>query len=452
MRTKTVLFLIIFVYGTLFFSPNSSSKENIPRTFVNLVTADDKGKQKSLDYIRKNWEPSFTIMMLEVIYLTRGPAITAEYLKLMEEKTGKNFGYNIDAWYEWIWNRESIDHEEYADFKSLLYSIIDPKFAAYFNSNYKSKIRLDEVRWGGVVQDGIPPLRNPNMISAPEAKYLEDNNIVFGLEVNGDARAYPKRIMAWHEMFVDNVGGIPVAGVYCTLCGSMILYKTEVNGINHEIGTSGFLYRSNKLMYDKKTQSLWNTLWGRPVIGQLADEDIQLERMSIVTTTWGEWEKRHKDTKVLSLDTGHRRDYREGAAYNQYFATDELMFTVPKLDKRLKNKDEVLGLIFVEHADIPFAVSSAYLSENHIYQNKIGDREFVVFTDNSGASRVYESKGQKFTGWDNLYSIMDSKNTKWALSESKIESSDGETLYRLPAHRAFWFGWYSAYPNTKLIY
>ena len=452
MKTKTVLFLIIFVCCTLFFSHNSYSKENIPQTFVNLVTADDKGKQKSLNYIRKNWEPSFTIMMLEVIYLTRGPAITAEYLKLMEEKTGKNFGYNIDAWYEWIWNQENIDHEEYADFKSLLYSIIDPKFAAYFNSNYKSKIRLDEVRWGGIVQDGIPPLRNPNMIYAHEAKYLKDSNIVFGLEVNGDARAYPKRIMAWHEMFVDDVGGIPVAGVYCTLCGSMILYKTEVNGVNHEIGTSGFLYRSNKLMYDKKTQSLWNTLWGRPVIGKLADEDIELERMSIVTTTWGEWKKRHPGTKVLSLDTGHRRDYREGAAYNQYFATDELMFTVPKLDKRLKNKDDVLGLIFVEYADMPFAVSSAYLSGNPIYQNKIGEKEFVVFTDKSGASRVYESKGKKFTGWDKLYSVKDSKDTKWILSESKIESSDGETLYRLPAHRAFWFGWYSAYPNTKLIF
>jgi hypothetical protein len=452
MRNKTVLFLIIFVYCTLLFSHNSYSKPNIPQTFVNLVIADDNGKQKSLDYIRKNWEPSFTIMMLEVIYLTRGPAITAEYLKLMEEKTGKNFGYNIDAWYEWIWNQENIDHEDYADFKSLLYSIIDPKFAAYFNSNYKSKIRLDEVRWGGVVQDGIPPLRNPKMISAPEAKYLEDSNIVFGIEVNGDARAYPKRILAWHEMFVDDVGGIPVAGVYCTLCGSMILYKTEVNGFNHKIGTSGFLYRSNKLIYDKNTQSLWNTLWGRPVIGQLANKDIQLEKMSIVTTTWGEWKKRHPGTKVLSLDTGHRRDYREGAAYNQYFATDKLMFTVPKLDKRLKNKDEVLGLIFVENADKPFAVSSAYLSVNPIYQNKIGDKGFVVFTDKSGASRVYESKGKKFTGWDKLYSVKDSKDTKWTLSESKIESSDGETLYRLPAHRAFWFGWYSAYPNTKLIF
>ncbi len=452
MKTKTILFSIIFLCCITFFSHNSLAEKNIPQTFVNLVTADDRGKQESLDYIRKNWEPSFTIMMLEVIYLTRGPAFTGEYLKLMEEKTGNKFGYNIDAWYEWIWNQDSIEHKQYADFKSLLYSNIDPKFAAYFNSNYKSKIRLDEVRWGGVVQDGIPPLRNPVMITAPEAKYLDDSNIVFGLEVNGDARAYPKRIMAWHEMFVDDVGGIPVAGVYCTLCGSMILYKTEVNGVNHEIGTSGFLYRSNKLMYDKKTQSLWNTLWGRPVIGKLADKDIELERKSIVTTTWGEWKKRHPDTKVLSLKTGHARDYSEGAAYRQYFATDELMFTVPKLDKRLKNKDEVLGLIFAEHADMPFAVSSSYLSKKPIYQNSIGNKDFVVFTDQSGASRVYESKGRQFTDWDKLYSVKDSSNTSWKLSESRIESSDGEVLYRLPAHSAFWFGWYSAYPNTKLIF
>ncbi len=452
MKTKTLIFSIIIFSFTVFFTQSSYSGENIPQTFVNLVTADDKEKQKSLEYIRKNWEPSFTIMMLEVIYLTRGPAFAGEYLKLMEEKTGKDFGYNIDAWYEWVWNQDSIDHKQYADFKSLLYSLIDPKFAAYFNSNYTSKIRLDEVRWGGVVQDGIPPLRSPNMISAPEAKYLEDSNIVFGLEVNGDARAYPKRIMAWHEMFVDNVGGIPVAGVYCTLCGSMILYKTEVNGVNHEIGTSGFLYRSNKLMYDKKTQSLWNTLWGRPVIGELADKDIELEKMSIVTTTWGEWKKRHPGTKVLSLNTGHRRDYGEGVAYNQYFATDDLMFTVPKLDKRLKNKDEVLGLVFVEHSDMPLAVSSTYLSKNPVYQSSIGEKEFVVFTDKSGASRVYESKGKKFTDWDRLYSVKDSSNTKWTLSESKIVSTDGETLYRLPAHRAFWFGWYSAYPQTKLVF
>lgn len=289
------------------------------------------------------------------------------------------------------------------------------------------------------------------MILAKEAKYLGNEDIVFGIEVNGDVRAYPKRIMAWHEMFVDKVGETPVAGVYCTLCGSMILYKTDHNNVNHALGTSGFLYQSNKLMYDKKTPSLWNTLWGRPVVGELADKDIELERMSGVTTTWREWKKRHPGTKVLSLDTGHKRDYSEGAAYREYFATDELMFNVPKLDKRLKNKDEVLGLVFSQYPDKPIAISIDYLSKNQIYHNNIRDLEFVVLTDKSGAARVCEAKGVKFQSWDQDSSATDVNGNKWALSESKLESSDGRVLYRLPAHRAFWFGWYSAYSNTDLI-
>ena len=148
---------------------------------------------------------------------------------------------------------------------------------------------------------------------------------------NGDVRAYPKRILAWHELFTDEVGRVPVAGVYCTLCGTVILFETEHDGVRHELGTSGFLYRSNKLMYDRATQSLWSTFGGRPVIGPLAMEDIRLEVRSVVTTTWGEWRRRHPTTKVLSLNTGHRRDYSEGAAYREYFSTDELMFNVPKL-------------------------------------------------------------------------------------------------------------------------
>ena len=147
--------------------------------------------------------------------------------------------------------REPREHPRYADFKAALYGLIDPKFRGYFSSQRTSMIRLDEVRWGGVVQDGIPPLRGPEMISAKEATYLDDDNVIFGLEVEGDVRAYPKRILAWHEMFVDTVGGVPVAGVYCTLCGTMILYETMHDGVAHELGTSGFLYRSNKLMYDQ---------------------------------------------------------------------------------------------------------------------------------------------------------------------------------------------------------
>ena len=115
----------------------------------------------------------------------------------------------------------------------------------------------------------------------------------------------------------------------------MVLYETRHKGVSHALGTSGFLYRSNKLMYDRETSSLWSTLHGTPVIGPLVGKGISLKRRSVVTTTWSEWKKRHPQTTVLSLDTGHRRDYGEGVAYQDYFSTDEVMFSVPQLDLSL---------------------------------------------------------------------------------------------------------------------
>ena len=390
-------------------------------------------------------------MALETVHLTRDPGMAAQLIGLMEKNTNESFGYDLDAWYRWLWSQPISDHAQYANFKAALYSLIDRRFEQYFANDRTSKIRLDEVRWGGVRQDGIPPLRSPKMIDADTAGYLDDDNIVFGLEVNGDVRAYPKRILAWHEMFTDNVGGTPVAGVYCTLCGTMILYKTTVNGVAHKLGTSGFLYRSNKLMYDAATQSLWNTIWGQPVIGPLTDRGITLERMYLVTTTWGEWRRRHPKTKVLSLVTGHRRDYSEGAAYREYFATDDLMFEVSTRDQRLKNKDEVLGLVFVQYADQPMAISSAFLVKHPVYHDQIGDINFVILTDRSGAHRVYASDDVTFNQWDADQTAIDDTGTKWQLAEDQLTATDGRVLNRLPAHRAFWFGWYSAYTRTRLV-
>jgi hypothetical protein len=421
-------------------------------TILQLVTGNEAAQTEALSFIDTHWQANFTPMVLEAAYLTRGASTAVEIIKIMDQKTGQNLGYNINAWYEWLWNQPPQDHPLYAEFKSRLYGLIDPKFSGYFSSERVSKIRLDEVRWGGVRQDGIPPLRSPNMIKAAEADYLQDDNIVFGVVINSAARAYPKRILAWHEMFVDTIGGVPVAGVYCTLCGTVIPYVTTYNDVNHQLGTSGFLYRSNKLMYDQATQSLWNTLWGSPVIGPLVEQDITLERLSIVTTTWGEWRRRHPDTLVLSLDTGHRRDYGEGAAYREYFATDNLMFTVPKRDGRLKNKDEVLALLFPQTPDQPLAISADYLARHPVYQDRIGSRDFVVLTDQSGANRVYETQGVVFSEWDQNRTVKDSQGTVWTLSEDSLATADGRVLNRLPAHRAFWFGWFSAYTHTRLVH
>ncbi|MDN5205276.1 DUF3179 domain-containing (seleno)protein [Fulvivirgaceae bacterium BMA10] len=445
---QSAIILICFISspGTTYSQPSQDIEK-----FLQLSSNQKNVRNEALKYVDDNWQPDYVIMLLDIIYLSRDPEFTLELLNLLKTKTGKNYGYSFHQWYEWIWNNEPLIHPNYGFFKATLYGRIDPKFKNYFNDHQTRKIRLDEVLWGGVQQDGIPPLRSPEMASAQEATFMENDNVVFGIEINGDARAYPKRILAWHEMFVDSVGSIPVAGVYCTLCGTMILYKTEHKGTKYNLGTSGFLFRSNKLMYDRETQSLWNTLWGEPVIGSLAEQDIALERLSVVTTTWEEWKKRHPDTKVLSLNTGHIRDYSEGAAYREYFATDELMFNIPKRDYRLRNKDEILGLILSDFPDKPLALSAKFLKRKPLYHDKIEDKHLVILTDRSGANRVYETKGEIFEKWDKENTLIDDKGVTWTLSESNLKSKHGKILHRLPAHRAFWFGWFSAYSHTRLV-
>lgn len=420
--------------------------------FLLLVLGTAEGKQEALEFIDTRWQPSFTPMVLEVLLISRDPAFAARLVALLQRKTGLSFGFDLQQWQQWLWNRAPDFHPAYADFKSALYGLLDEHFEAYFASGRAATIRLDEVVWGGVRQDGIPPLRHPRMTGVAAADYLADDNVVFGMEINGDARAYPRRILAWHEMFVDEIGGLPVAGVYCTLCGTMILYQTRVAGVNYELGTSGFLYRSNKLMYDRATQSLWNTLWGKAVIGPLAKEGVALPRLSVVTTTWGEWRRRHPQTQVLSMATGHTRDYSEGAAYRDYFATDELMFQVPTLDTRLKNKAEVLGLIFPQYPSQPLAIAADYLAEHALYHDQVGALRFIVVTDASGANRVYEAQDVEFTDWDNEATLRDKFGAVWQLDEAQLRRDDGRLLHRLPAHRSFWFGWYSAYSHTRLVH
>jgi len=412
-------------------------------------------RQTALKHFDHHWKAEHLPIFIEFLSFIGNEDI----VPLLEQKTGQRFAADQNKWFEWLWSEPRPTPPYYANLKATFYSLLDPRFVEYFDDQPTSRIRLDEIRWGGVRRDGIPPLEQPKMITAEDrqARYLGDGNVVFGISINGDHRAYPKRILAWHEMFRDQIGGREINGVYCTLCGSMIVYDTIVDGTHHELGTSGFLYRSNKLMYDKATKSMWSTLDGEPVLGPLVGKGIKLRPLHVVTTTWGEWRKQHPGTTVLSLDTGHRRDYDEGAAYRAYFATDELMFTVPKTDTRLKNKDEVLIPRFTAAADPlapptpPLAISAALLRRQPIYHERLGTQPFVVLTDAGGGNRIYERPAslrfEKMTGGN----LNDSDGKQWTISENQLRAvASGKTLERLPAHRAFWFGWYAVHPDTLL--
>lgn len=182
------------------------------RHFINLLAR--SAFESSMENIQKDWHPGSTVMLLEMATVIKNPVSLGEIFDVMREKTGQEIPDDRNTWFPWIWNQAYEPHPQYAEFKGELYSRVDERFAEYFVATGDAKIRLDEIRWGGVIRDGIPPLKTPSMISADQATYLADTDVVFGIEINDDVRCYPKRILAWHEMFKDVIGGQSVCGVY----------------------------------------------------------------------------------------------------------------------------------------------------------------------------------------------------------------------------------------------
>lgn len=465
--------------------------------FFTAVGADARRADAALAEIAKAWQPGFAAMLVDLARLPwtsaptpsadgdvppppsldepadqrgdaqgRGPdvgpplrqgsPVRQRLVRFLERQTRQRFGENLDKWRAWMWALDYQPHPEYGRFKGLVYRNIDPRMEGFFPARAKALIRLDEIDWGGVTVNGIPPLVYPKTIPADEARYLRDDHIVFGVEVEGEARAYPKRILGWHEMARDRVGGVELTVVYCTLCGTVIPYESEVGGRRRTFGTSGLLYRSNKLMFDEETRSLWSTLEGRPVVGLLAGSGLQLRFRSAVTTTWGEWRKAHPATRVLSTDTGFLRDYSEGAAYRDYFSHDRLMFGVSHVDGRLKNKDDVLVMKFDgprPGTTVPVAVATKLLARQPVFSTRAADRELTIITAPKGGSLVYEAPGRRFLRRRDDGKVEDSRGQVWTPGEKflVLDADPSDRLRRVPAHQAFWFGWVAQFPETVLI-
>ena len=239
----------------------------------------------------------------------------------LEAVTGAKPG---SEWHQWMLWQEAHPVKPFKGFSGLkadLMSRIDPNFRLFLRQGIKHTIRLEEITWGGVVKDGIPALVNPELIAAKDATYLTDEELVFGVDIGGDVRAYPLRIMDWHEMFNDVIGDVPVALAYCTLCGSGILFETKLKDRDKHFvfGSSGFLYRSNKLMYDRETNSLWNQFTGKPVVGELTGSGIKLKLRPVSIQTWKAWRTRHPDDQCVVAEYRPRAGLSAGAAVWQIF-------------------------------------------------------------------------------------------------------------------------------------
>ena len=381
--------------------------------------------------------------LITAMRFSRAPRETFE--GLLETLTGET---EAKGWFEWmLWqeqNPQVIPHASYATFKRDMFLRIDPNFHLFLKPEHiqrdKMKIRLEEITWGGVVKDGIPSLDNPELIAAQDAEYMRPDDLVFGVSINGDVRAYPLRIMGWHEMFNEVIGGVPVALAYCTLCGSGILFETQVPGRAEPFvfGSSGFLYRSNKLMFDRETHSLWNQFTGKPVSGDLVESGIELAQRPVVITSWQEWVRDNPETRVLSVNTGHRRDYGSGVVYNDYFGSPDLMFPTLVDETKHAQKDYVFGIR-------TFGVAKAWpltaFEGGKMVNDAIGNTPLVLVGDQSTRTvRAYERGDIKFTPIAGG-KLASPDGVEWVLGEEAMAASDGRSLPRVAGHIAYWFAW-----------
>ena len=238
------------------------------------------------------------------------------------------------------------------------------------------------------------------------------------------------------------------------------MYSTRINGEVLEFGTSGMLYRSNKLMYDRATKTLWHQFTGEPVVGALADSGIKLEVLPILLTTWGDWLAAHPDTTVLDNDTGlypaeaYLPEWNPESIYYGVRRQPVTSFPVWQKSDRLPEKSDVLGLTVNGEAR---AYPMETLQRQPVLNDSLGGRDLVVITPGDGAgARVFQRDGQEFGTFRPAgdgaarTTVVDQAGTEWRVEEDALVrvNDPSQRLARLPSHVSYWFGWYAFHPLT----
>ena len=292
----------------------------------------------------------------------------------------------------------------------------------YANAKTKNGFLLDgasiperEILSGGPPRDGIPAINHPKFVPIEDAKFMRDKDRLLGVIINNEARAYPIKILDHHELVNDKIEDQNFVVSYCPLCGTGMVFASNVGEHNALIfGVSGLLYNSDVLLYDLNTESLWSQIMGEAVAGKL--KGSKLKQLPALHTTFANWKEKYPDSKVLSTDTGYRRNYRD-SPYKGYERSKRLWFQVShKAPPKYHPKEQVMGVeIDGMFKAYPFVELSK--RNNASFTDEVGGQKLVVF-------------------WD---------------EESNTAHIENEHATVLPSTIGFWFAWYTFHPETDVF-
>lgn len=326
-------------------------------------------------------------------------------------------------------------------------------------------IDLDELRSGGPPPDGIPSIDEPRFLHADDVTFLAEAEPVLALEVDGEARAYPLQILMWHEIVNDTIAGVPVAVTYCPLCNTAIAFDRRLGDRTLSFGTSGMLYNSALVMYDRQTESLWSHFTSQALAGVLTGE--RLETFPVAVVSWADWHAAHAGGIVLSRDTGVARDYGRNP-YPGYDDIDNPPFLFQgEIDGRLAGKERIVGLGLDQD---PVAVLVEDLSDRGVLDIEVDGAPVTVWhrpgtvsaLDGAdvaegrdiGATGVFDPAvdGQRLTFERARDGFTDRETgTIWDILGRGLSGPlTGEQLAPVEHVDTFWFAWAAHQPDTRI--
>jgi len=274
-----------------------------------------------------------------------------------------------------------------------------------------ASIPANEIVHGGPGRGGIPTINKPKFINADDASFMDPGNRVLGVSLNGIVRAYPIRILNYHEVVNDTFGESPVVVTYCPLCGSGMAFRGDIDDRRLIFGVSGLLYNSDVLLYDLQTGSLWSQIKSAAVSGPM--NGMKLVPIPITHTTWRNWKARNPDSQILSMDTGFQRDYRKDP-YPDYENNAKILFPVAAKSRKYRQKALVMGLeIDGQFKAYPFDELKRVPGQ---FTDEFKGRKFVIeYDDENRSARIVDTAGNQ-----------------------------------LPTVIAFWFAWFAFHPDTAI--
>lgn len=328
-------------------------------------------------------------------------------------------------------------------------------------------ISLDEIQSGGVPPDGIPPIDEPKFISFDGAdEWLEEQEPVISIDIDGDARAYPLQIMTWHEIVNDEFDNQAVGVTFCPLCNAAVAFDRDVgeHGVMR-FGVTGVLRNSDLIMWDDKTESWWQQMTGEAIVGELAGEQLTL--LPSIIVSYEEFKRTFPEGSVLSRDTGHQRTYGN----NPYAGYDNINSS-PFLfdgehDDRYPPMERVLT---IEIEDEPMAYPFSQLEEHPVIHDEVGGEAVVVFWAPGATSALDETSiaESRDVGAAGAFSpVLEGEELSFVHIDGEIRDEQTDSLWNVLGHAIegelqgerlteyvngthFWFAWAAFQPETGI--